>query len=180
MDNQSWQRPKDAFCSNSYSKEVRTCSQTRLLKALPQFGLSRSWSTKPFSPSLVFSSFCHELLWSAWLCLLSSSSHWCEGCYWVPLFSCPSSQLSSPRNHSLPQEGKGPSPIASMLSAEFCPYGHYLPLHMDAKLDVSIWDLRSAEKGQTKLTPTELCHTSQGNDCQGPWPPHRTAPQPIL
>lgn len=44
-----------------------------------------SWSTKAFSPSLVFSSFCHELLWSAWLCLFSPPSHWCQGCYWLPL-----------------------------------------------------------------------------------------------
>lgn len=134
------------------------------------------WSTKAFSPSLVFSSFCHELLWSTWMCFLSSFSHQCQGFYWVPPFSCLTSTLNCPRNHSLSSQDKGPSPIISVISAEFSPYGHYLPLYKDPELDIAIWDLRSNEQTQTIFTLTELCHTSQGNACQGLLPPHELFP----
>lgn len=170
-DNQGWHRPKYAFCSTSHSKDVQTCSQTRLPKALKIFQdqgrhhfTDLSWSTKAFSPSLVFSSFCHELLWSAWLHLLSSPFHQCHNRHQVPLFSCPSSQLNSPRNHSFSSKGKGPSPIISTISAEFSPHSHYVSLiitmsYRDPELDVLIGDLRSAEHRWTNLILTELLHT---------------------
>lgn len=133
INNQGWQRPKDAFHSTSHSKEVKACSQTRLLKTLPQWGfenLSRSgkvplyWAVLIDRSLLSITSLQLFLPWTPVKCLavpLFIPLPLVPGLLLVTTEAVPPPSWTSPSNHSLSSKGKGPAPLSqwSLLNSVF-------------------------------------------------------------